>query len=82
MTYKSYHEDEDAMSRLTWFGLLKQKDIDLWLLRERTSYFNYMPNKRDWLVLIMMSTLNFINLLFSDPEKNGMEINPDIQVQE
>ena len=66
------------MNRLAWYGLLRNQDVDLWLTSEQKWYFNYKPNKRDWLILIAMSILNFINLLFQDPEKDAMGNDHDI----
>ena len=75
LTYKSWENSSQTIkTRLEWLHFTDPANPPTW--DEKSSiYFRYKPDPMDWTLLLMMSSLNLINMLFvNEAEANGFSI--------
>ena len=75
LNYKSYIGDKLLMEKLEWLNMYDKDKLNQWNDSDDV-YFRFKPYPLDFLVLILASILNMINILFKDTltaEKNSQK---------
>jgi hypothetical protein len=63
LVYRKFENDSDLMKTLRWLDLYQESARPSW--DENTPiYFRHTPYAYDWILLLIMCALNFINVIF------------------
>ena len=63
LVYHNFIEDDTLMAKLKWLNLYEKTTMPNWEKGD-SIYFRHTPYAYDWVVLLIMCALNFINFIF------------------
>ena len=63
LVYHNFIDDDALMAKLRWLNLYEKGHLPNWS-KEDSIYFRHTAYPYDWLVLLIMCALNFINVIF------------------
>mmetsp|Transcript_34734 Transcript_34734/g.53328 ORF Transcript_34734/g.53328 Transcript_34734/m.53328 type:complete len:348 (-) Transcript_34734:7663-8706(-) len=74
LVYKKFSDNETISERLEWFNFYEENKKPHWS-NDDSVYFRHTPYPFDWIVLILMSILNLINVIFiNTKEANALTV--------
>ena len=72
LVYRKYKDDPIIWAKLEWLNLFEEEKQPTWLPGD-SIYLRHTPYPFDWLVLLIMCTLDFVNqVIFKDVQKANL----------